>query len=51
MVSAEDTIKIVVGKSKKTQEAEAIVTFDGNKVVELGTDDAIEMKKLSIILN
>lgn len=45
VVSAEDTIKIVVGKSKKTQEAEAIVTFDGNKVVELGTDDAIEMKK------
>ena len=45
VVSAEDTIKVVVGKSKKTQEAEAIVTFDGNKVIDLGTDDVILMKK------
>jgi NAD+ kinase len=45
VVSAEDTIKVVVGKSKKTQEAEAIVTFDGNKVIDLGTDDIILMKK------
>ena len=45
IVSAEDTIKVVVGKSKKTQEAEAIATFDGNKVIELGTADEIHMKK------
>jgi NAD+ kinase len=45
VVSAEDTIKVVVGKSKKTQEAEAIVTFDGNKVMDLGTDDVILIKK------
>ncbi len=45
VVSAEDTIKVVVGKSKKTQEAEAIVTFDGNRVIDLGTDDVILMKK------
>lgn len=45
VVSAEDTIKVVVGKSKKTQEAEAIVTFDGQKVIELGTDDTILMRK------
>jgi len=45
VVSAEDTIKVVVGKSKKTQEAEAIATFDGNKVIDLGTDDIILMKK------
>lgn len=45
VVSAEDTIKVVVGKSKKTQEAEAIVTFDGNKVMDLSTDDVILMKK------
>jgi NAD+ kinase len=45
VVSAEDTIKVIVGKSKKTQEAEAIVTFDGNKVIDLGTDDVVLMKK------
>lgn len=45
VVPAEDTIKIVVGKSKKTQEAEAIATFDGNKVVDLGTDDIILVSK------
>lgn len=45
VVSAEDTIKVVVGKSKKTQEAEAMVNFDGNKVVELGTDDEVLVKK------
>ncbi len=45
IVSAADTIKVVVGKSKKTQEAEAIATFDGNRVIDLGTDDVILMKK------
>lgn len=45
VVSAEDTIKVVVGKSKKTQEAEAIATFDGKKVIDLGTDDSVIIKK------
>jgi len=45
VVSAEDTIKVVVGKSKKTQEAEATATFDGNKVIDLGTDDEILIRK------
>ena len=45
IVSAEDTIKVVIGKSKKTQEAEATATFDGNKVIDLGTDDVILMNK------
>jgi NAD+ kinase len=45
VVSAEDTIKVVVGKSKKTQEAEAIATFDGKKVIDLGTDDTVIIKK------
>ncbi len=45
IVSAEDTIKVVVGKSKKTQEAEAIVTYDGNRVMDLGTEDVILIKK------
>ena len=31
VVSADDNIRVVVGKSKKTMEAEATVTFDGNK--------------------
>ena len=45
VVSAEDTIKIVVGKSKKTLEAEAIATFDGKKVIDLGTDDSLVIRK------
>lgn len=45
VVSAEDTIQVVVGKSKKTQEAEATVTFDGQKVIDLETDDRILIKK------
>ncbi len=45
VVSAEDTIRVVVGKSKKTQEAEASVSFDGQKAVDLGTDDVILINK------
>lgn len=45
VVSAEDTIKVVVGKSKKTQEAEAIVSFDGKQGIDLGTDDTVLIKK------
>ena len=45
VVSAEDTIKVIIGKSKKTQEAEAFVSFDGNKEFELGTDDILLIKK------
>lgn len=45
VVSAADAIKVVVGKSKKTQEAEAIATFDGKQVIYLGTEDAILIRK------
>lgn len=45
VVSAEDTVKVVVGKSKKTQEAEAIATVDGKNMIDLGTDDTILIKK------
>lgn len=45
VVSADDTIKIVVGKSKKAQEAEAIASFDGNKEIDLGTNDVVSIKK------
>lgn len=45
VVSAEDTIRVVVGKSKKTQDAEAIVSFDGKQGIDLGTDDAVLIRK------
>lgn len=45
VVSAEDTVKVVIGKSKKTQEAEATVSFDGKNEIDLGTDDAVLIKK------
>ncbi len=45
VVSAEDTIKLVIGRSKKTQEAEASVSFDGKNEIDLGTDDAVIIKK------
>ena len=45
IVSAEDTIKVVVGKSKKTQEAEAIVTFDGEKGNDMETNDIVFVNK------
>lgn len=45
VVSAEDTIKVVIGRSKKTQEAEAIANFDGKQMIYLGTDDTILIKK------
>lgn len=45
VVSAEDTIRIVIGRSKKTQEAEASVSFDGKSEIDLGTDDAVIIKK------
>jgi NAD+ kinase len=45
VVSADDTIKVIVGKSKKTQEAEAVVNFDGIKVADLVTNDSILIRK------
>lgn len=47
IVSKNDEIKVVVGKSKKTQEVEAIVTFDGDKVIELDIEDEVIIKKAS----
>ena len=45
VVSSEDIVKVVVRKSKKTQSDEAIATFDGQTVIDLGTDDEILIKK------
>lgn len=45
IVAAEDKITIKVNKSKKTQQEEAIATFDGRKAILLQTDDVIEIHK------
>ena len=45
VVSAEDVVKVVVKRSKKTQYDEAIATFDGQTVIDLGTEDEILIKK------
>lgn len=45
VVSADDTIKIGFRKSKKTQDDEAIATFDGQNVIDIGTEDKIIIKK------
>ncbi len=45
VVSAEDTIKVIVAKSKKSQEAEAIATYDGKEGIDLGTEDTIIIHK------
>ncbi|NLL00267.1 MAG: NAD(+)/NADH kinase [Clostridiales bacterium] len=45
VVSAEDTVKVVIRKSKKTQDDEAIATFDGQTVIDLGTEDEITIKR------
>lgn len=45
VVSADDLVRVVVRRSKKTQYDEAIATFDGQTVVDLGTDDEILIKK------
>lgn len=45
VVSADDTIKVVIRKSKKTQDDEAIATFDGQNVIVLGTEDEVIIEK------
>lgn len=45
VVSANDTIKVVIKKSKKTQYDEAIATFDGQAVIDLGTEDEVNINK------
>lgn len=45
VVSGDDHIKVVVRKSKKTQEAEASASFDGNKEIDLSTEDIISINK------
>lgn len=45
IVDSQDKITIMINKSKKTQEEEAIATFDGRKAILLQTEDAIEIGK------
>jgi NAD+ kinase len=45
VVSADDLVKIVVKRSKKSQYDEAIATFDGQTVIDLGTEDEVLIKK------
>ena len=45
VVSGEDRIVIEIGKRRKTQKEEAMVTFDGRSAKELETGDRIEIYK------
>jgi NAD+ kinase len=45
VVSSDDTIRIKIDKSKKTQEEEAIATFDGRMAILLQTEDVIDIRK------
>jgi len=45
VVSSEDKIKVKIDKSKKTQEEEAIATFDGEMAILLRTEDVIYIGK------
>ena len=43
VVSGEDRIMIEIGRRRKTQKEEAMVTFDGRSAQELETGDRIEI--------
>ena len=45
VVSSEDKIKVKIDKSKKTQEEEAIATFDGRMAILLQTEDIINISR------
>lgn len=45
ILSSTDRVKVKIGKSKKTQEEEAIATFDGRQAILLQADDEIEIVK------
>lgn len=45
VVSGEDRIMIEIGRRRKTQKEEAMVTFDGRSAQELETGDCIEIYK------
>ncbi|NLJ96161.1 MAG: NAD(+)/NADH kinase [Clostridiales bacterium] len=45
VVSSEDTIKIIIKKSKSAKQDNAIATFDGQKIIELGLEDQLIINK------
>lgn len=45
VVSAEDTVKVVLRRSREAQDDEANATCDGQTVIDLGTEDEILIKK------
>lgn len=49
VVSADDKITIKVMKSKKTQEQEAIVSFDGGYFENLDTGDVVEISRADVM--
>ena len=48
VVSGEDRIMIEIGRRRKTQKEEAMVTFDGRRAQELETGDRIELSLIHI---
>lgn len=45
VVSADDTIKIVIKKNKNTKQEDVIATFDGQNVIDIGAKDELLIKK------
>lgn len=45
VISADDSVRIQINESKKTQEEEAIATIDGRKVILLHSGDSINISK------
>lgn len=48
VLSGDDKVTVKVEKSKKTQDNEAITTFDGKESIMLHADDIIDIKKSSL---
>lgn len=47
VVSANDTVRIEIGRRRKSQQEEALVTYDGQTVVDLESSDSIEIRRAS----
>lgn len=45
VVSSGDKVRVEIGRRRKTQKEEALVTFDGQTVVELESGDLIEIQR------
>ena len=43
VVSASDRIRVEIGRRRKSQQEEALVTYDGQTVVELESGDSIDI--------